>query len=145
MDWLSVSLLAQTQGIAWSWQGETRTVANVSTNVSICVSISNMDEWSAWQPGLVCPQPGTGGPTSLASCYLQQPECASHPHEYTEVHTPLHYDETTAHPHTHTLIYVSVLFVALSLRAAGCAGHTSTGFLWPAGPHDVKIWRRKFT
>lgn len=73
--------------MAWGWQGETRTVANVSTNVSISIRISNRDEWSAWQPGLVCPQLETGGPLSLASGYLDKSQCASLAPKHTHINT----------------------------------------------------------
>lgn len=56
-----VSVQDHTRRMAWGWLSETRTVANVSTDVSIWISISDRDEWSPWQPGLICPQLETGG------------------------------------------------------------------------------------
>lgn len=107
---LSVSFLAQAPGMAWGWQSETGTVANVSTNVSISISISNGDEWSAWQPGLVCPQPETGGPLSLASGYLDEPQCASHTHKHSHEHTH-GCAETKIHLYTHHRYTLLILFM----------------------------------
>lgn len=64
-------------------RSETRTVANVSTDVSVCISISSGDGWGLWQPGLVCPQLETGGPLSSDSGYSNGPQCASHTHKHT--------------------------------------------------------------